>query len=346
MFTRKTPAIRDSHGRTVPGSIASLEKLTIGGVEQWILLRGHDVRKPLLLMLHGGPGTAQIGWSRPFWVELERHFVVVNWDQRGAGLSYSPTLPRETMTVERLIEDTRELVETLLSRFEQPKLFVVGHSWGSVLGTLTVQRYPHLFHGYVGVGQVGDMVEGERLSYELTLAHAYKIGHRKAIADLEALGAPPYRDLKEEGRQRRWMSRFGGDMVGGGLITLLLKSLLACSEYTLADGFRAFTRGTLFCLSSMEDELSQIDLIRDVPRLEVPVLICQGRHDWNTPATLAERFYEHLEAPSKKLVWFEASAHCPNLEENDKFVRTLIEHLRVKQSPDERAESIVGPFRP
>jgi len=184
MFVRRTPPIP---GET---SIAALEAIEINGVKQTVLIRGENKSNPLLLLLHCGPGTAQVGFARQYLHEMEQDFVVVNWDQRGSGLSYTPEVTRESMTIEQFIQDTRELVEHLLRRFGQKKLFVVGHSWGSILGTLVTARYPHLFHAYVGVGQVASMDENEALSYRYTLEVAKQRNNAPALRDLQRIGPP------------------------------------------------------------------------------------------------------------------------------------------------------------
>ena len=145
----------DAAGKLLPDSIASLERVMLGGVEQGMLIRGSNVDNPVLLYLHGGPGTSELGMVRQHNMPaLEKHFTVVVWDQRGAGMSYSARHPESAMTVEQFIADTHELTQLLRQRFGQAKVYLVGHSWGSALGVLTAQRYPDLHHAYVGVGQV------------------------------------------------------------------------------------------------------------------------------------------------------------------------------------------------
>jgi pimeloyl-ACP methyl ester carboxylesterase len=170
-----TAPIADAQGRPVPGSIAVLEKVTLGGVEQSLLIRGRNVANPVLLYLHGGPGTSELGMVRAYNIPaLERHLTVVVWDQRGAGKSFAALEPVSGMNVEQLISDAHELTVLLCQRFDQKKIYLVGHSWGSALGALTVARYPGLYHAYVGIGQAVNIREGERISYEWTLAQAEK----------------------------------------------------------------------------------------------------------------------------------------------------------------------------
>jgi predicted alpha/beta-fold hydrolase len=138
----RTPAIRDDSGSVIPGSIASLERLRIGGVEQYVLIRGHDRRKPLLLFLHGGPGMPSMYLAHAFQRELERDFVVVHRDRRGAGKSYAALGPEEIPTVSQTLADTLELTRHLRERFGHETIYLAGHSWGSYLGILAVRERP------------------------------------------------------------------------------------------------------------------------------------------------------------------------------------------------------------
>jgi pimeloyl-ACP methyl ester carboxylesterase len=164
--------IKDRQGHDISQSIASLEKINLGRQEQWILIRGMDITKPVILFLHGGPGTSNMCLLRKYTDELEKHFIVVTWDQRGAGKSYQAINPHSSMTIDRLVLDTGELTQLLCHRFNQQKIFLVGHSWGSLIGILSIQKYPDLYHAYIGIGQIVNMQENEQISYDWTLAQA------------------------------------------------------------------------------------------------------------------------------------------------------------------------------
>lgn len=327
MLYRRTPPI--------PGndSVAELTMVEINGSKQALLIRGESRRNPILLFLHGGPGSAQIAFARKYMQELERDYVVVNWDQRGAGLSYSSQVPKESMTIDQFIEDTRAVTELLLERFGQERLFLVGHSWGTVLGTLTAARYPHLFHAYVGMGQVASMGDNEAVSYRFVLEAARQSGNTKAIRELERIGPPPYRNLmRDTGVQRKWLRRFGGFMRQGGIGKLILESLLS-PECTLPDLVR-LGRGMTFTLENMFEAMLAVNLPVQVPRLEVPVTYILGRYDRNTPFELAVDYFNRLSAPSKELFWLENSAHGLWMEEPREFARVM---RRVLQDHRNRA---------
>ncbi len=332
-----TAPIRDPSDKTLPGSVASLERVMLGGVEQGLLIRGLSVANPVLLYLHGGPGTSELGMVRTHNMPvLEKHFTVVVWDQRGAGMSYAAREPESGMSVEQFIADAHELTLLLCKRFEQPKIYLVGHSWGSALGALTVHRHPELYRAYVGVGQVVDMREGERLSYAWTLAQAEQAGDARSVAQLKAIGPPPYlgKFRSKLMTQRRILGKYGGEVHGNsrGGISTLARGLLGSSEYSWPDRINVF-RGIFANMRLMWPKILDIDLMAQAPELKVPVYFLEGRHDYEAPSVLAERYFEMLKAPRKTLIWFERSAHFVNTEEADSFNRFFVDRLLRETHP-------------
>jgi pimeloyl-ACP methyl ester carboxylesterase len=331
-----TAPITDAQGRPVPGSIAALELVTLGGVEQSLLLRGRDVANPVLLYLHGGPGTSELGMVRAYnMAALEPHFTVVVWDQRGAGKSFAALQPVSGMTVEQLISDTRELSVLLCRRFAQQKIYLVGHSWGSALGALTVKRHPELYHAFVGIGQAVNMQEGEHLSYQWTLAQAEQAHDSRSIARLKQIGAPPYSgDVRSKViAQRAILGKYGGEVHGnprGGLF-IVLGCLLKATEYSWPDRINVF-RGIFATMRLMWPQILSINLMEQAPELKVPVYFLEGRHDQEAPSILAERYFQMLRAPRKTLVWFERSAHLVNVEEAEAFNRFFVDRLLPETS--------------
>lgn len=315
----------------MPGSIAALEQVALGGVAQSVLVRGWDVHNPVLLYLHGGPGTSELGMLRTHNLPvLERHFTVAVWDQRGAAKSFAARNPASGMTVEQLVDDTHELSARLCRRFGTQKIYLVGHSWGSALGVLAVHRRPELFRAYVGVGQVANMLEGERLSYAWTVEQAAQAGDRRSLARLRAIGPPPYPAPMRPKvvTQRAILARYGGEVHGnprGGMF-IALRALLATREYGWADRINFF-RGIFASMDLLWPQLMAIDLFAQAPELQVPVYFLLGRHDHEVPSVVAERYFRALRAPSKQLIWFERSAHFINVEEADGFNRFFGEQL-------------------
>ena len=290
-------------------AIASLQAVRIENVDQWLLMRGYDRSNPVLLYLHGGPGFAFIPFARKFSSRLEEHFVVVHWDQRGAGKSCSSEVSDESLQLEQYLADTLDLVQWLRSRFGVEKIYLLGHSWGNVLGVLTVQRHPDLFQAYIGLGQVVNQRRGEELSYRFAVDRAKAEGNDEALERLRTI-QPPYRSLKELILQRSWLGHYRGSLHGGGGVSRLLSAVLMSSEYSLMD--KASYYGCF--LNSTERawfDLEGIDFIRSVRRLEVPVYFFTGRHDYNTPFELVVEWAEVLEAPhvevASKTNWSTAS---------------------------------------
>ncbi|MEA4926992.1 MAG: alpha/beta hydrolase [Syntrophomonadaceae bacterium] len=308
------------------------EKIMLGGVEQWIALRSSSTHNPILLFLHGGPGTAQISFSRKSQSQLEKDFLVVNWDQRGAGRSYKSTLKKDEMRIEHFVKDGEELAEALLQRFNHKKLFLIGHSWGSIIGAHLSAKRPDLFWAYIGIGQVVNMDRGEKLSYKFTLDEAHRENNPKAIRELEKIGEPPYKDLSAAGVQRKWLARFNGETYKGTSLGTILKNV-SIRDLGPLDLFK-FIKGAMFSLKSLEEEQNKVNLFIDVPEINVPVFFCSGRRDYNVPFELVVEYMAKLRAPHKEMIWFEKSAHLPNFEEPDVFHDFCLSKLKNLANAD------------
>jgi len=320
----RTRPICDSRGRTLPGSVAELEPLTLGGVRQWLLVRGRRAESPILLKLHGGPGQAEMATVGLNGL-LENDFVVVEWDQRGSGKSGAAIQPVMAMNVSQLVADTIELTEHLTQRFGRRKLIVVGHSWGSVLGLMAAQQRPDLFSAFVSTGLIANFAEGQRVAYRFLLAESRRRGNTKALNELNSLDSPPYAGTDGIAKWRRcarWLSEFGAlwhssekfDRVGW---------MLASIEYSWPEKLR-FNRAAKRSFDLLYADLMSVNLSETVPRVEVPVFFTEGRHDRMAPVEVAERYFTSLIASRKELVWFENSAHFPQWEERARFHEFLL----------------------
>ena len=315
-------------------SIAALERGMLGDVPQWITLRGADTSLPLLLWLHGGPGWTEMPF-RSFQQGLEDRFIVVHWDQRGAGKSYSPNILKQSMTTDRLVEDAASLVKTLLARFGRKKVYLLGHSWGAVLGMLTIQKYPDLFHAFVSIGQpVNNDLEDE-LSLSFLVETARRSQDKTAIAELDRVSLP-HPDPAARGIMWRWLIRYGG-MVWRKreLIDLILdpRRLRGVPEYT-AEDWKRRQEGIGFSSECLRSEFLILDLLSSVDSVKVPVYFFLGSHDRQVPFEASVEFFHHLEAPRKEIVWFRESAHFPHLEEPEEFEQRLVMKL-LGDSPAE-----------
>jgi pimeloyl-ACP methyl ester carboxylesterase len=325
-----TLPIRDkTTGHIVPDSIAEMTSVKMDGIDNWLVIRGRNVHNPILLFLHGGPGTPELPLLRHFNEPLEDQFVVVYWEQPGTCKSYSPDIPESALTVDRFVEYTKGVIDYLRDRFGQDKVFLVGHSWGSILAILTAERYPEIVYAAVGVGQIVSIVDSETVSYHQALNHALEEKNGKAIEELTALGDPPsYLRLKDndyEGfmTKRKWAIHFGLALHGLSSYNNYERYYLEATEYTILDMFK-YIKGRKFTARAMAHDLIGVDLTTQADRLSVPVYFMMGKYDVISSTNLFETYFRRLTAPKKEIIWFENSAHFPLFEEADKFNAEMV----------------------
>lgn len=330
-WTAHTPAILGADGKPLPGSIAALEKVKLGGVDQWLIIRGHDVTKPVLLFLSGGPGASEAGRVLRFNAELEQHFVVVIWEQRGCGKSYPSINPKSDLTIDRYVADIIELTDLLRARFDEQKIYLVGHSWGTIIGLRAAQARPDLFHAYVGTAQMVDVQETDQTVYDLVLTRSRQIGDTQFVQTLEKQGPPPY---SGKSTIRPYATLFSREYAmfevphikseayrrEGDALMLMLKQ----PEYGWLDRVY-YLLGMMNTFNVVYPQLQEMDFRQDATRLDLPVYIVLGRHDMNNPSPLPEEYFNLLEAPRKQLVYFEDSGHGMLWQEADKFHRLMVE---------------------
>ncbi len=318
----KTPAFHGPDGEAVSGSIAEIAYRHIGRLDQWVMIRGESVANPPLILLHGGPGLSETGFFRHFNAPLEKSFTVVYWDQRGAGKSFDPNIPRSSMTVEQFISDLDELVGVVCGRLGKTKVAIFGHSWGSALGVLYAARFPEKVAAYVGSGQIGDWAAAESATYAWALAEAQRRGKRRAVKKLRAIGPPPH-SAKSLFTQRTLLSRLEGRM-GVRAMWDLGRVVLGGPESSIFD-LPGSWRGFRFSIGSMWTEVTRLNLIEVAPSLQTPVFFFLGRQDHWVPPEISVAYLDALTAPSKKLVWFERSGHEPFVDEPAKFNSAMAE---------------------
>lgn len=323
-----TPPILGADGRPLPHSIAVMERVRLGGGEQWITIRGRDRGNPVLLYLGiGGPGAGGFPASAMTLAPLEEHFVVVNWDQPGTGKSYA-AVPISTLTVERFVADAYELAQILRARFHQEKIYVLGLSWGSILGTKLVHQHPELFYAYVGTGQMVNTVENDRMGYDLALTIAAKRGDAGAVGALQRYGPPPY---VGEGMATKYAAYNNVLFDHMGSLRLELVLLLApqfAREYGLIDKVN-FARGLIESFAVVYPQLRDLDFTTEAARVDVPMYFLVGRQDVNAMASLVERYYTVLDAPHKELIWL-SSGHGANAAE---LRDAMVNHVLVSSGP-------------
>jgi pimeloyl-ACP methyl ester carboxylesterase len=326
---RNATKIETAHG------ISLLEEITLGGVKQWIFIRGEDNRNPFLIFLHGGPGAPMGGMSssRKFDAELIKHFTVVHWDQRGAGKSYNESIPVNSMTFDRLVEDCSELIDYVRNKFSIGKVFIVGHSGGSIIGIKTAHKYPDKIHAYVGVAQIINHYKQQKISYDLVNKEAEKSGDVKKQDSIKAIGPPPYDAPAKELEKARYIVQYGGFIRDNFYrqLGVVMLSFLTSPEYSLSEGIETFgNKGLHFTMNAMWEEIRNIDIAKEIQSIKVPIYFFQGKYDMIAPSVLVEDFYNHLYAEKgKKLIIFDNSAHVPMLEEKEKYEELLLDVLQV-----------------
>jgi pimeloyl-ACP methyl ester carboxylesterase len=321
----KTRPFRGPKGELVPGSIAEVAYLHLGGLDQWVMIRGESLTNPPLILLHGGPGFPETHFFRHFNAPLEKAFTVVYWEQRGSGKSFDSKIARSSMTVEQFITDLDELVEAVCKRVGKKKVGIFGHSWGSALGVLYAARFPEKVAAYVGSGQIGDWPAGESASYAFVLAEAQRRNDRKALKQLRAIGPPPH-TAKSLWTQRTWLSRFEGHLRARTLWGLG-RIVLGGPERSIFD-LANLLRGFRFSLDAMWAEVSRMNLMNVVPALRMPVFFFLGRRDHWVPSETSVVYFDALVGPSKRLVWFDESGHEPFVDEAAKFNASMVEFVR------------------
>ena len=318
-----TAAIVGADGTAVPGSIAELTTAEVNGHDLSMMIRGTDVANPVLLFLAGGPGGSEFGAMSRYGHDLENDFVVVTLDQRGTGTSYPQLEPTETMTVPNAVNDVLGTTGYLRERFGQDQIYLVGQSWGTFLGVLSVQARPEWYQAFVGVGQMVDPLETDRIFYEDTLTWAQDTGNTDLAQQLQQIGAPPYEDLLNYPtvlgyEQQVYPYDHSVNAEGAGQMT----ASLPAGEYSLLDTVN-LARGLLDSFALLYPQLQDLDFRTDVPTLEVPVYLAEGRYEARGRSQPAREWFDLLQAPSKQWIQFDTSGHRPLFEQPEQFAELM-----------------------
>lgn len=328
----RTQPILGADGRPQPGSVAELARIPIGGHELGIMIRGRSTDRPVLLYLAGGPGGSELGAMRSD-AGLESDFVVATLDQRGSGTSYDQLDPTSTLTFASAVDDAIAVTEYLRERFGQDRIFVVGQSYGSLVAVLAAEQRPDLYRGVVGTGQMVSVLETDRITYADKLAWADATGQTGLAAELRRIGEPPYTDVLHyetavSGEQDLYAYDRASNAEGAG----------GFSEHIFADEYSLLQRlhnlpAFLDTFAVLYPQLQDVDLRRDVTRLDVPVLLVEGRHEIPGRSGPAREWFDRLDA-SKGKTWVEldTSGHRPIFEQPARFQAAMRDFARATES--------------
>jgi pimeloyl-ACP methyl ester carboxylesterase len=328
-----TGVLASSRKIVSPNGIEELIPVQIGGIPQWISIRGKDKQNPVLLVLHGGPGSAIMPEDYTFQTPWEDYFTVVEWDQRGAGKTYAANDPAklaDTMTIAQMTRDAEDVVQYLRARFAKKKIFLLGHSWGSVLGVRVAQEHPEWLYAYIGVGQMVNTQKSEALGYKFALDSA--IADRNAKAEQELRAIAPYPEpngeitIEKLSADRKWLMYYGGLTFGRKDYDYDADAQEFSPDYSQKD-VDSIDAGGLYSLKNLIPPLEPYD-IDQTTRFRCPVILFNGRHDYTVSQELAAAWFARVHAPRKKMVWFEDSAHMMMQEQPGRFLYHLLTDAR------------------
>jgi pimeloyl-ACP methyl ester carboxylesterase len=267
--------------------IDSTGSFIIGGIKQFVTIQSKNNTKPLLLFLHGGPGNSVIHYADKFTNKLKEHFIVVQWDQREAGQTFAMNHSPQPLTTTLFKNDTRELIDTLLRRFNQPKLFLAGHSWGTYLGFHIAINHPQLLYAYIPICPMVNQLESERIVLRLMREKALSAGNSEARQELDAVRIP-FEDGEQLYFHRKWVLNYMG-------------SKAKITKLRVVDWSKTWL--LIFNDASIDN------LFETALKFDCPIYFCVGRNDYQTNSSLTEKYYQAISAPRKALFWFERSAH-------------------------------------
>ena len=321
-----TDPILAADGTPLAGSIAELTTVEIEGIDHALMIRGHDTSDPVLLFLAGGPGGAERGAMRRHLAELEAHFVVVTWDQRGTGASYAQLDPTETVTLDGYVRDTIAITEHLLDRFDRDDLYLLGQSWGTTLGVLAVQQRPDLYAAYIGTGQMVSQRETDQIFYRDTVTSAMGSGDTDLVTHLISIGEPPYDEMLSYevvlSNPDLYPYDHNPNSEGAGGFS----ENFIVPEYTLVDQIHMLG-GFMDTFAAMYPQLQDIDFRETATRLDTPMFFIQGRYEAPGRTVLFDEWYSMLDAPIKELHILDTSGHRPLFEQPGRFVDVMTDAI-------------------
>jgi pimeloyl-ACP methyl ester carboxylesterase len=321
----KVSTIRDKDGQPVAGSISEKVFVDINGISQGMFIKSKNADNPVLLYLHGGMPDYFL--TRKYPTGLENLFTVVWWEQRGSGLSYNANLARESLTLEQMKSDTKEVTNYLRKRFGKEKTYLMGHSGGTYIGIQVAAESPGLYHAYIGVAQMSNQLNSEVMAYEYMLKKFTEAGKTKYLRKLEDApvtlkGVTPdaYRRLRDPAMHSLGIGTTH-DMKS--VITWIFLPSLFCREYTFREKLNTWIGKSRSGISILWDEMQATDLSLKITELTIPVYFFEGIYDYTCSSVEAKAYFDKLAAPVKGFYTFSKSAHSPLFEEPEKMRHIL-----------------------
>ncbi|MEA3041155.1 MAG: hypothetical protein QOC65_644 [Sphingomonadales bacterium] len=287
----------------------------IGGIDQWVTVRGSACGNPILLFVHGGPGNPMSPYSERIFGDWERDFTLVQWDQRGAGRTYggNPGSAAAVLSLERMAQDGVELAAWLTRSLGQRRVVLIGTSWGSALAVYIARARPELFHAYVGISQLVHYRANQEASYRSLLARARAAGDAGTVTAIEALGPPPWTNPRNFGILRRAIRRYERQATdpapdGWWVPAPLYATAEAAAAYEAGEDY-SFLQ---FVGAAGDGLFSHLDLPALGRRFAIPVFLVQGSEDLLTTPDVSRRYFDYLTAPAKRFVLVPRAGHDPN----------------------------------
>lgn len=296
--------------------VDELHSHSINGKMQFLSIRGEKHGAPLLLYLHGGPGDAALPQMLKYNKALEAYYTVVVWEQRGAGLSYYPFEKDENISIQTFVEDARTIILYILERFQEHKVYLLAHSWGTVIGLQLIQQYPDLVHAYIGCGQVVHMEKS--CKHQCNFLSDKFHGNPKLMQALNSVDCTFDSDhwLKDLMFVTRSVVKNKGSVYGKTSNLQYYLDFLFCKKYNLRSLLNRI-KGSDQSIMYLWKELMKTNFEATLD-FQVPVVFMEGRHDHHVSSELVESYFASIRT-DKKLYWFEQSGHYPHWEEPVKF---------------------------
>jgi pimeloyl-ACP methyl ester carboxylesterase len=320
------PPLLDKTGNSITNSISEKGKEVINGVSQGFFIRGENLENPLILYLHGGVPELPFILPRESEERLEKYFTVCYWDQRYAGMSYDKSINTSDLTVEQMVDDVYKMTKYLQKRFGKNKIYLLAHSWGTYLGVKTIEEYPNEYAAYIGISQITNQLESERLADDYLLQHAFAIGETKSVKELQkfdrnAEDFPNHEYLTSI--RSELLEKYGvGTIRDNSSMSKLVNDVFGFEGYTISQKIN-FGRGSKFHTKHLFPYLFRDNLFQSSTSFNLPVYFLHGKYDQTVSYALVQKYVELIDAPHKEFIPFENSAHSPNMDESEKFIQVI-----------------------